>query len=200
MINMKRISVFCGSSSGNSIEYKNTAKKLATYLADKNLTLVYGGANVGLMGEMADVALAKGGKVIGIIPKHLQEREVAHTNLSELRVVETMHQRKKMMEEISDAFIALPGGLGTTEEIFEMLTWAQLNLHKKPCAFVNVKGYFNFLLSFLDTMVKEGFLEKEYRDMIIIEEDIITIFDQFKTYEHPVIDKAKIAIGKRNSK
>ena len=200
MNKMKRISVFCGSSSGNSIKYKNTAQKLATYLAENNLTLVYGGAYVGLMGEMADVALAKGGKVIGIIPKHLQDREVAHTNLTELRVVETMHQRKKMMEEISDAFIALPGGLGTTEEILEMLTWAQLNLHRKPCAFVNVNGYFNFLLSYLDTMVKEGFLEKEYRDMIIIEDDIKSIFDQFNSYEHPIIDKAKIAIGKRNSK
>lgn len=200
MNKMKRISVFCGSSSGNSIKYKNTAQKLATYLANNNLTLVYGGANVGLMGELADTALANKGKVIGIIPKHLQDREVAHSKLTELRVVETMHQRKKMMEEISDAFIALPGGLGTTEEIFEMLTWAQLNLHKKPCAFVNVNGYFNFLLSFLDTMVKEGFLEKEYRDMIIIEDDIESIFDQFKSYEHPIIDKAKIAIEKRNNK
>ncbi|MDA3954721.1 MAG: TIGR00730 family Rossman fold protein [Bacteroidales bacterium] len=197
---MKKISVFCGSSPGNSMIYTKTAQKLAIYLANNNITLIYGGSKVGLMGELANEALLKGGNVIGIIPKHLKDKEVAHTELSELRVVDTMHQRKKMMEELSDAFIALPGGLGTTEEIFEMLTWAQLNLHKKPCAFVNVNGYFNFLIDFLNNMVLEGFLEKEYRDMIIIEDNIETIFDQFTSYKHPIIDKAKIAIEKLDSK
>jgi len=193
---MKNISVFCGSSSGNSPIYRETARQLASYLATNDFALVYGGGKIGLMGEIADTALAKDGEVIGVIPKHLQDREVGHTELTKLHVVKSMHQRKKLIEELSDAFIALPGGLGTTEEIFEMLTWAQLNLHKKPCAFLNVNGYFNYMVDFLDNMVKEGFLEKEYRNMIIIEEEIETIFKRFQNYSHPDIDKAKNALSK----
>ncbi len=199
MKNLKNIAVYCGSRPGNSMIYGKAAKDLASYLVEKNLSLVYGGGKVGLMGEIAEAALAEGGKVIGIIPKHLKDREVAHENLTELRVVDSMHNRKKMIEEISDAFIALPGGMGTIEEIFEMLTWAQLNLHNKPCAFYNVDGYFDHLIQFLDNMVKEGFMDKESLDMIIIENNIKSIFKKIENYVHPKIDTAKIAISKLES-
>lgn len=193
---MKNVAVFCGSSPGNNPIYLKNAKLLASYMANNNYTLIYGGGKVGLMGEVADVALSENGKVLGVIPQHLKVREVAHNGLTKLYVVETMHQRKKKMEELSDAFIALPGGLGTTEEIFEMLTWAQLNLHKKPSAFLNVNGYYNHLEDYLNNMVKEGFLETETRNMIIIEDNIESIFDKLNKYQHPEIDKAEIALSK----
>ena len=193
---MKNIAVFCGSSTGDSVVYQNIAQQLAFYFASNDLTIIYGGGKVGLMGIIADVALAEGGKVIGVIPRHLEEQEVAHAGLTVLYVVDSMHQRIKLIEELSDGFIALPGGLGTTEEIFEMLTWAQLNLHKKPCAFVNVNGYFNHLMDFLDQMVQEGFLDQGSREMIIMEPDISAVFEKLHQYEHPAIDKAQNALRK----
>jgi uncharacterized protein (TIGR00730 family) len=193
---MKKICVFCGSSFGNDPIYVEAVRTLAGELASYGITLVYGGAKVGLMGELADSMLRLGGNVTGIIPKFLIEKEVAHHALTKLIETESMHERKELMERESDGFIALPGGLGTIEEIFEMITWGQLNIHKKPCAFLNIKGYYNFINSFLDNAVEEGFIEAEFKDMIIIESDPGKIIQRFLEYQHPVIDKAAIALKK----
>src|ERR1043165_174167 len=144
----RRVCVFCGSSPGARPEYRQAAEAMGRLLASRRIGLVYGGGNVGLMGLLADAALSAGGEVIGVIPRHLDAREVAHRGLPDLRVVASMHERKALMADLSDAFIALPGGLGTLEEMFEILTWAQLGLHRKPCGLLNVLGYFDRLLSF----------------------------------------------------
>jgi hypothetical protein len=162
----RRVCVFCGSSDGNQEQYREAAISLGRRLGEARFGLVYGGAHVGLMGALADAALASGGEVIGVIPRALAVREVAHRHLTKLYVVGTMHQRKAKMVRESDAFVALPGGFGTLDEFFEVLTWFQLGIHRKPCLMVNTCGYFNSLLHFLDTTVEEGFLKAENRSLI----------------------------------
>lgn len=186
---MKRVCVFCGSSTGSKSIYAETAQNLGKLLAQNNIGLVYGGGRVGLMGILADSALAASGEVIGVIPKGLFEREVAHTGLTELRFVDSMHQRKAMMEELADGFIALPGGFGTCEEFCEMVTWAQLGIHNKPCGILNVDGFYDSYLSFLDNAVKEGFLRMEHRKLILEDEHSFDLLEKMRDYRPPSLSK-----------
>jgi len=188
---MKRICVFCGSSPGSGPEYAKAAKQLGYTLASRDIGLVYGGAKVGIMGHIAKSVLEKGGEVIGVIPKELVEKEVAFTDLADLRVVNSMHERKALMADLSDGFIALPGGLGTIEEFFEVVTWAQLGIHPKPCGLLNVKQYYNRLLDFLDHTVNENFVELEHRSMILVDENPEKLLQKFESYHPPITDKAK---------
>ena len=158
---MNGITVFCGSSSGDKEVYLNTARSLGNALAENNIKLIYGGASVGLMGAVADGALEAGGTVIGVLPRFLEAKEIAHEGLSELILVDSMHERKTRMNELSEGVIALPGGFGTLEEFFEMLTWGQLGLHKKPMALLNVNHFYDTLLTFMGNMVDQGFLKHE---------------------------------------
>jgi uncharacterized protein (TIGR00730 family) len=162
----RRVCVFCGSSDGSRVEYRQAASALGRLLREARLGLVYGGAHVGLMGALADSALASGGEVIGVIPRALAVRELAHRHLTKLYVVQTMHQRKAKMVQKSDAFVALPGGFGTLDEFFEVLTWFQLGIHSKPCVLVNTCGYFDGLLQFLDTAVEQDFVKPENRALV----------------------------------
>jgi uncharacterized protein (TIGR00730 family) len=164
---VKRICVFCGSSSGARPAYTETTVELARLLAAEGVGVVYGGARVGLMGTLADTALAEGGEVIGVIPQALVDKEIAHTGLSDLRVVGAMHERKALMAELSDAFIVLPGGLGTLDELFEVWTWSQLGMHRKPCALLDVEDYWADLTAFLDHSVEERFVREQNRAMLI---------------------------------
>ena len=192
---MKRLCVFCGSSFGVNPAYVKAASDLGNAIAKRNICLVYGGARVGLMGEIASTVIRAKGEVIGVIPKDLVEKEVAHSNLSDLRIVGTMHERKSLMAELSDGFIAMPGGFGTMEEIFEAITWAQLSFHDKPCGFLNIKGYYNDLIKFLDHSVEENFIVPEHRAMIVIDDDPESLLEKFLNYEPPKIDKAKWILG-----
>ncbi|WIV17362.1 TIGR00730 family Rossman fold protein [Paenibacillus polygoni] len=184
---MRKIAVFCGSSDGTSEEYKEAARRLGQELARRNIGLVYGGASVGVMGAVADAVLENGGHVTGIMPRFLEEREISHKSLTELIVVESMHERKAKMAELADGFIMLPGGPGTLEEFFEIFTWAQLGLHQKPFGFLNVNRYYDPLLTLFNHMVKEGFLQEKYRGMAISTEDIGELLQLFHTYEPPAI-------------
>ena len=175
---MKSLCVFCGSSVGNDPRYLETARLLGTALAERGATLVYGGGRVGLMGALADAALLAGGKVIGVIPKLLLDREAGHKGLSELHVVDTMAQRKQMMGDLSDAFLTLPGGIGTLDELFEAWTWTSLGLQDKPSGLLNQEGYYDALLQFLDSTVKEGFLRPRYRSILIVERELGPLLDQ----------------------
>ncbi|UPG87889.1 TIGR00730 family Rossman fold protein [Luteibacter aegosomatis] len=186
---MKSLCVYCGSSSGSRPEYVEAAKAFGTRLAHEGIALVYGGGKVGLMGTVADAVLAEGGRVIGVIPRQLVEKEVAHQGLSELHVVETMHQRKTRMYELSDAFVALPGGFGTMDEMFEMLTWAQLGLHTYPCAFLDVLGFYSGLAASMDHMVNEGFVKRIQRDQVWFGGSIDALFDWMKHYESTFVPK-----------
>lgn len=168
---MKKICVYCGSSSGRKPEYIEAAHSLARLLAQRGIGLVYGGASVGIMGAIADAVLSNGGEVVGVIPRALVEKEVSHEGLTELKVVDTMHERKAVMMDVADGFIALPGGLGTLEELFEVLTWSQLGFHKKPCGLLNVAGYYEGLISFINSAVDEQFIKTRHRDMLLIEDD-----------------------------
>lgn len=169
---IQRIAVFCGSKKGQDPSFSQAASDLGALLADRGIEVVYGGGAVGLMGVLANAALEKHGKVIGVIPEKLYEMEVAHMGLTELYRVKTMHERKALMADLSDAFIALPGGIGTMEEIMEVMTWAQIGYHQKPCAFLNVNGYYNRLLEFFQTMEKQDFLYGTFEEHAIVEEDI----------------------------
>lgn len=191
---MKKICVFCGSSYGYNPVYSETIKKLSEVFISNDITLVYGGAKVGLMGRLADHILSLEGKVIGIIPEFLKAKEVGHNGLTKIIVVKSMHERKKIMEKQSDGFIALPGGFGTIEEILEMITWGQLKLHEKPCGFLNVNGFYDLLNKFLENTVKEGFIEKGFKEKIIFHSDPAEIMKRFLHYEHCKIDKAKKAL------
>lgn len=182
---MNSICVFCGSSFGNNPAYKEAAQSMGTTLAEKGVTLVYGGGNVGLMGVVADVALGAGGEVIGVIPEALVEREISHQNLTQLHVVGSMHERKALMAELSDGFVALPGGNGTLEEFFEVLTWAQLGEHHKPCGLLNVDGYYDPLLEVLDHAVREGFLSEKHRSIVQVEKTPDEILRAFREYVPP---------------
>jgi len=186
---MKRVSVFCGSSLGTDEVFQKQAYLLGETLAVKKIGLVYGGANIGLMGAVADGALSKGGEVIGVLPNFLQAKEIAHKNLTQLILVETMHQRKTTMNDLSDGVIALAGGFGTLEELFEMLTWAQLGLHKKPIALLNTEGFFDSLKTLLQTMVDKGFLKKANHQMLLVSKDVNDLLVQMKNYVPPTITK-----------
>jgi uncharacterized protein (TIGR00730 family) len=193
-LTFNNICVFCGSGRGAKPEYIEQAVKLGRILAENGIGLVYGGARVGIMGEIASAVMKNGGRVTGIIPKHLFEKEVAYTDLPDLRVVDSMHERKALMAELSDGFIALPGGYGTIEEIFEAITWAQLGLHFKPCGFLNICGYYDRLMDFLDAMAAGGFIRPENREMLLIDNDPEGLLGKFSAYKAPVVDKAKWAL------
>ena len=179
---MKRICVFCGSNAGARSEYAEAARALATVLAERKLGIVYGGGNVGLMGVLADAALARGGEVIGVIPQKLVDKEVAHRGVTELLVVETMHERKALMNDLSDAFLALPGGFGTLDEFFEVLTWSQLGFHGKPCALLNVSGYYDGMLAMLDHAVTERFLRPAHRELVIADTDPLRLLQRLSAF------------------
>ncbi|WP_407178853.1 TIGR00730 family Rossman fold protein [Bradyrhizobium sp. STM 3562] len=182
---MKAVCVFCGSSVGRDPVYRNAAISAGEALARAGLSLVYGGGKVGLMGAIADAVVAAGGRAIGVIPRALLEREIAHAGLSELHVVETMHERKTKMADLSDGFIALPGGAGTLEEFFEQWTWAQLGIHGKPCGLLNVKDYFQPLIAMIEKAVAEGFVAKRYADMLVVASDVDAILKRFAAYVPP---------------
>lgn len=186
---LKRLCVYCGSSPGRDPAYGNAARQLGEALVERGIGLVYGGASVGVMGTIADTVLAAGGEAIGIIPRALFIKEVAHPNLTEQHVVESMHERKAMMAELSDGFIALPGGWGTIEEIFEILTWAQLGFHEKPCGLLNVAGYYDGLFRFLDHAIDEEFVRPVYRDILTLESDPVALLERFAVYQAPRVRK-----------
>ncbi|WP_336823383.1 TIGR00730 family Rossman fold protein [Sporosarcina sp. USHLN248] len=184
---MKSIAVFCGSSAGASNVYMENAKEFGRELAKRNITLVYGGASVGVMGAVADTVLHEGGQVIGIMPSFLEQREISHKRLSKLIVVDSMHERKAKMAELSEGFVALPGGPGTLEEFFEIFTWAQLGLHQKPCGLLNSNHYFDPLIELFNHMTKEQFLHEKYRSMAIVDVEPSRLLDRFDSYEPPTI-------------
>lgn len=186
---MKNICVYCGSSPGRSAAFRDAATSLGGVLASRQIGLVYGGASVGVMGAVADGALAAGGQVIGVIPESLMSFEVAHSGLTELIVVDSMHTRKATMAEKSDAFIALPGGLGTLEELFEMLTWSQLKFHQKPVGLLNVDGFYDHLLTFLDRTVESGFVRQEHRSNLIVGEEPASLLAALDAWQPPSIEK-----------
>ncbi len=181
---MKRILIYCGSAKGNHIAYEQAAMATAQELVKRNLGLVYGGGNVGLMGVMADEVLRLGGEVMGVIPQRLMEKEVGHTGLTELFVVNDMHERKAKMFELSDACIALPGGIGTMEELFEAFTWSQLGFHHKPCGVLNINGYYDSLNTLMQHMVDSGFLLQQHKDQLVFEQTIPELFDTLLTKEN----------------
>ncbi|MFN8358201.1 MAG: TIGR00730 family Rossman fold protein [Spirosomataceae bacterium] len=186
---MQNICVFCGSSSGHDPVYRSTAEALGTYLGTNGHRLIYGGGNVGLMGTVADATLASGGEVIGVIPDFLRKWEVAHDSLTDLLVTDTMHERKMLMAEQTDAVVTLPGGFGTLDELFEMLTWKQLRLHQKPIGLLNVKGYYNPLLQMIDQMVSEGFLKEENQALFVADETIEGLFHKMQAVSAASVDK-----------
>lgn len=186
---MQRICVYCGSSMGYRPAYLAAAQTLGAELAQRQSTLVYGGAKVGLMGAVADAVLAHGGQVIGVLPKALMTKEIAHDGLTELHIVESMHERKLMMAELADAFIALPGGLGTLEELSEIATWTQLGLHRKPCGVLNVLGYYDGLLEFVSHAIHEGFVREEHRNLILSATTPQDLLEQFEQVQLPSVPK-----------
>jgi uncharacterized protein (TIGR00730 family) len=186
---MNRICVFCGTNTGSRPDYGAAARELGRILAEQAIELVYGGASVGIMGELADSVHEHGGHVTGIIPQQLMEKEAAHTGIANLIVVASMHQRKSQMADMSDGFIALPGGIGTLEGFFEILTWSQLGIHAKPSGILNVAGYFDGLTRFLDHAVKEGFLTEEHRSAIIMETDPSRLLERMQAYTPPESEK-----------
>lgn len=186
---MKLICVYCGSNPGRLPDYREAARQLGYEMAARGVGLVYGGASVGVMGAVADAILEQGGQAIGVIPRSLATKEVAHAGLDQLIVVESMHERKATMADLSDGFIALPGGWGTIEEIFEMLTWAQLGFHEKPCGLLNVAAYFDHLFTFLETAIEEQFVREEYRPMIMMDENPSALIARFREYQAPRVKK-----------
>lgn len=186
---MKRICVFCGSSLGSKPEYRACAEELGVELSRRSVGLVYGGGNVGLMGAIADAVLKAGGEVIGVIPEHLMSREIGHKGLTELHVVHSMHERKALMADLSDAFVALPGGFGTLEEFCEVLTWSQLGLHTKPCGIVNVQGYFTPLLAMLDHAVERRFLKPQNRALVLARDTPKALLNAFEEWRPVHVEK-----------
>jgi uncharacterized protein (TIGR00730 family) len=182
---MKRLCVFCGSSPGRKPAYLTAAADLGKFLAERGIGVVYGGAAIGLMGTVADAARAAGGEVIGVIPRALVDLEVAHTGLADLRIVASMHERKALMAELSDGFIALPGGIGTLEELFEVWTWGQLGSHRKPCALLNVAGFYDSLLRFLDFVADEAFLRPPHRSMLLVAQTPSDLLEKLEAYRAP---------------
>jgi uncharacterized protein (TIGR00730 family) len=186
---IRRLAIFCGSNPGARPDYVEAARSLGRLLCAQRIGIVYGGSNVGLMAALADAMLDDLGDIIGIIPRMLVEREVANTALADLRIVDSMHERKAMMAELADGFIALPGGIGTLEEFFEIWTWGQLGMHNKPCGLLNVAGYFDPLLEFLDRAVAEKFVRDVHRKMVIVESDPAVLLSRFEAYEPPRVVK-----------
>ncbi len=181
----RRVCVFCGASPGRDARYSVVARSVGEALARRGIELVYGGGAVGLMGAVADGALAAGGRVTGVIPAGLVDRELAHKGLTGLRIVTTLHERKAVMAELSDAFLALPGGLGTLEELAEVLSWAQLELHAKPVGVLDVGGFFGPLVAYLDHAVHEGFVAPRHRDLLLVDEDLGRLLERFATWQPP---------------
>jgi uncharacterized protein (TIGR00730 family) len=179
---MKRLCVYCGSSAGTNPVHRQSAFNLGALLASMGITIVYGGGRVGLMGILADAALHAGGEVIGVIPRSLMDRELGHLGVTNLRVVESMHERKQLMADLSDGFIALPGGIGTLEELFETLTWLQLGFHSKPVALLNSDGFFNHLLEFLHVATESQFLHPTHRDLLLVDKDAARLLERMKTF------------------
>ena len=186
---MKSITVFCGSSFGSDEKFKDQATLLGQTLAKQNIQLIYGGANVGLMGAVADGVLSESGKAVGVLPHFLQSKEIAHTQLTELILVESMHERKTKMNDLCDGVIVLPGGYGTLEEFFEMITWAQLGLHKKPIAILNIDGFYDDLIRFVQTMVDKGFLKQINQEMLLVSDDINELLGKMRNYQAPTVGK-----------
>jgi uncharacterized protein (TIGR00730 family) len=184
---LDRVCVFCGSSPGSDPTFIEAAQRLGRILAERKLTAVFGGGSVGLMGALADSVIEAGGRIIGVIPDQLMARELGHTGLTELQVVASMHERKARLMELSDGFIALPGGAGTLEELSEVWTWAQLGIHRKPCGILNVAGYYAPFLALLDQMVEKEFLATEYRAMMLIDTEPEALLDGFETYRPPKV-------------
>jgi len=188
-MNFRRICVFCGSNSGINPSYRQAAKALGRLLACRGTELVYGAGNIGLMGILADAALEAGGRVIGVIPESLMAREVGHTGISDLRIVKSMHERKALMADLSDGFIALPGGFGTFEEFCEVVTWSQLGIHAKPCGLLNVDGYYDPLLALFDRAMSEGFLREESRRLVVEDRDPEHLLDTMAEFRAPAVGK-----------
>lgn len=186
---IRRLCVFCGSSPGSRPEYVDAARAMGEFLAQQGISLVYGGGRVGLMGAVANATLQAGGDVIGVIPDALVAKEVAHQGLSDLRIVSTMHERKALMAELADGFVALPGGCGTFEEFFEVLTWAQLGIHEKPCGLLNVQGYYDPLLALLETGVASRFIRDEHREMVLVAHSPEELHAKMLAYHPPVVEK-----------
>lgn len=189
MHKLKSICVFCGSSPGNDPEFITEAESVGKYFAENGIRLVYGGGRLGLMGAVADAVMHNGGEVIGIIPQNLDRREVANRDITELRVVNTMHERKALMAELSDGFIALPGGFGTFEEFCEVITWTQLGIHNKPCGLLNVKGYYDGLIEVFDTAVASGFVSAEHREIVLSGKDIGMLIESMSDFDLVAKDK-----------
>ena len=186
---MKSLCVFCGSNFGTRPTYKASAIQVGSLLAARGVTLVYGGGNVGMMGALADANLSGGGQVIGVIPKSLAAKEIAHRNLTELRIVESMHERKKLMASLADAFLALPGGFGTWEEFSEAVSWSQLGLQRKACALLNVEGFYDAFLAQADRAVKDGFVSEVHRSLLISGSDPEELLDRMEQYQVPQAEK-----------
>src|SRR5918999_1249285 len=195
---LRRLCVFCGSSPGARPAYGEAAEELGRLLAAEGIGLVYGGGKVGLMGRLADAVLAEGGDAIGVLPEALVEKEIGHAGLSDLRVVGSMHERKALMADLADGFVALPGGLGTVEELFEVYTWAQLGLHRKPCALLDVEGYYDGIARFLAHAVEQRFLREDHRAMLIVERDPRVLLDRLSDFEpqHPAQDRQRRGVGR----
>ncbi len=187
MTSINSICIYCGSSPGRIEAYSQAAQALAAALVSRNIRLIYGGAGIGIMGMVADHVLKLGGQAIGVIPKALAHKEVAHPNLTELHVTQSMHERKMLMAELADGFIALPGGIGTLEELFEIWTWAQLGFHQKPCGLLNVAGYYDALISFLDHVAAEQFVKPHHRAMLMVEADPQLLLDRYVNYQPPPV-------------
>jgi uncharacterized protein (TIGR00730 family) len=186
---MKSVCVFCGSNPGNDVRFQEAARRLGALFALEGITLVYGGGSVGLMGVIADAVLEGGGEAVGVIPNALWKREVGHKGLSQIHIVETMHERKAMMAGLSDGFIALPGGLGTLEEIFEIWTWSQLGMHRKPIGFLDVAGFYEPLFNFLDSAVSAGFVRPQHRGAAMIDDEPERLLQRMREYQAPVVQK-----------
>jgi hypothetical protein len=186
---MRRICVFCGASPGRGPAYVELATSVGAGLADRGIGVVYGGGRVGLMGAVADAALAAGGEVIGVIPRRLVDRELAHPGLTQLHVVGSLHERKAKMAELAHGFVALPGGMGTLEEFAEILTWAQLGLHARPCGLLDVAGYYRPLISFFDQAAAEGFVRPEHRELVLVGDDPDALLDQMERWQPPAIER-----------
>ena len=186
---LKRICVFCGSSSGTREIYAQTARETGWLLAERGIELVYGGGKVGLMGSVADACLGAGGRVIGVIPQLLKDKEVAHNSLSELIVVQTMHERKALMADLADAFLALPGGYGTWDELCEVLTWSQIGIQRKASAVLNVNGYYDPLLAMADRAVSEGFMKDIHRELLLTDTEPARLLEKMESFSVPLVDK-----------
>jgi len=192
---LKRIAVFCGSSSGYDNDYTIAAQSLGSILSKNEIGLVFGGGAIGLMGIIAREMINNGSEVVGVIPENLFKKQLALQDLTDLRIVGSMHERKALIADLSDGFIAMPGGLGTIEEIFEVLTWAQLGIHTKPCGFLNVRNYFHHIINFLDHMQNQNFINENHRSMIIIEENPEILLEKLKAYKHENTDKSAWALN-----